>query len=296
MITVVILAYNEQKHLARCIESVKAIAQQIVVVDCHSTDSTKIIACEYNAIYLNKTWINHAEQFNWALSQLKDANWILRIDADEVLTPELSSQITTKLSLLPSDVNGVYLNRRIKFLGTPIKYGGIFPIKVLRLFRYGHGKCENRWMDEHIIVNGSVSYFSGELVDDNLNSLTWWISKHNRYASLEAIEMLNLEHGFMHATQRVESQLSGIPYSKRWIKNNVYSKLPCGIRASMYFFYRYFVRLGFLDGYRGSAFHILQGFWYRYLVDLKVSEVNYYSKKNKTSIVKSIEAVLDVSL
>ncbi|MDH2373881.1 glycosyltransferase family 2 protein [Cobetia sp. 3AK] len=295
-IVAIILTYNEEKHLSRCLSNVMDVVDEVYVIDCYSSDATVDIARSYGAHILANEWVNHAHQFNWALSQLDNIDWVLRIDADEVITDELKNQIKNKLHLLDSNINGVYLNRRINFLGHEIKYGGVFPTEVLRLFRFGYGECEYRWMDEHIKVEGQVTNLSGEIIDDNLNSLTWWTEKHNKYSSLEAIEMLNLEYRFMGLIPEKESRIKGKAGIKRWIKDKIYAQLPGGCRAFIYFLYRYVLRFGFLDGSEGSAFHILQGFWYRYLVDVKVAEVKDYSQKNKVSIPVSIERLLGIKV
>jgi len=182
------------------------------------------------------------------------------------------------------------------FLGRPIRWGGLFPIRVLRVFRHGAGRCEDRWMDEHILVDGATADLSGEIVDDNLNSLTWWTEKHNAYASREVVDLLNLEYGFM-AHETVADirggQQAGV---KRWLKEKVYARLPDGLRAFAYFFYRYVVRLGFMDGKEGTAFHVLQGFWYRYLVDMKLHEVQTYIKKNNVDVETAIRDVLGIDV
>ena len=137
-------------------------------------------------------------------------------------------------------------------------------------------------------------YFQGELFDDYLYSLTWWTDKHNRYASREAVDMLNLKYGFM--TVDSVASLSGGSQAgvKRWIKERVYARLPRGLRAFAYFFYRYVIRLGFLDGQAGTAFHFLQGFWYRYLVDAKVAEVERYMRDKDVDIATAIADVLEI--
>lgn len=174
--------------------------------------------------------------------------------------------------------------------------GGVFPVRVLRLFRLGRGRFENRWMDEHILVEGETVGFDGEIVDDNLNSLTWWTEKHNAYASREVVDLLNLEYGFM-AHETVADLRSGQQAGlKRWIKENVYTRLPGGGRAFLYFLYRYVVRLGFLDGREGTAFHFLQGFWYRYLVDMKLFEVKAYMRRTNVDAVTAIRDVLGVDV
>ncbi len=141
-----------------------------------------------------------------------------------------------------------------------------------------------------------LSISQSELIDDNLNSLTWWINKHNNYASREVVDLLNLEYGFMpHDT--VASLSDGSQASlKRWIKEKVYARLPGGFRAFAYFCYRYFLRLGFLDGKEGTAFHVLQGFWYRYLVDAKLAEVKRYMQRNNCPVELAMKDVLGIEV
>lgn len=295
-VTAIILTLNEEKHLSRCLRSLEDVADKVVIVDCYSSDATLDIARKYGALVLQHEWVNHAVQFNWALTQLEVADWVMRIDADEVVTPALAEQVRRELPLLSNDIKGVYVNRRMNFLGHPIRHGGVFPVQVLRIFRYGHGECENRWMDEHIQVTGKTVAIAGEIIDDNLNSLTWWTEKHNKYASLEAVEMLNLYYGFMSSASKNGSRVGGKAGIKRWLKERIYSRLPGGFRSCVYFFYRYVVRLGFLDGKAGTTFHVLQGFWYRYLVDAKVAEVQKYLNQYDVSISQAIEQVLGIKV
>jgi hypothetical protein len=138
--------------------------------------------------------------------------------------------------------------------------------------------------------------FKGELIDDNLNSLTWWTDKHNKYASREAVDLLNLEYGFMPHDSVASLRGGNQAGVKRWLKEVVYARLPGGFRAFAYFFYRYVIRLGFLDGKAGTAFHFLQGFWYRYLVDAKLAEVKRYMRDNNVHVVVAIERVLDIKV
>ena len=183
-LTVVILARNEERHISRAISSVSSIADCCIVVDSGSTDRTREISREYGAVVLKHPWKNYSTQFNWALRQLaSDTEWILRLDADEIVEPELANQIQMTLPTLGEEIRGIYVSRRMHFLGKAIRWGGVFPIRVLRIFRYGAGRCEDRWMDEHILVDGGTYELSGEIIDDNLNSLTWWTNKHNAYAS-----------------------------------------------------------------------------------------------------------------
>ena len=296
-LTVVILTKNEKSHIARALASVAEIADTCVVVDSGSTDGTMEIAQVAGALVLQHHWVNHATQFNWALDQLPNhTEWVLRLDADEIVTPALAAEIRKGLATLSPKTKGVYVSRRMHFLGRRITWGGVFPVRVLRLFRHGHGHCENRWMDEHIIVDGETAEFSGEIIDDNLNSLSWWTEKHNSYASREVVDILNQQYKFM--PQESVAKLRGGQQAgiKRWIKENVYARLPGGLRAFAYFLYRYVLRLGFLDGKEGTAFHVLQGFWYRYLVDMKLDEVRTYLKNNSVDVETAIKDVLGIAL
>lgn len=296
-LTVVILTKNEERHIERALLSISDIADCCVVVDSGSSDRTVELAKINGAKLLSNGWVNHATQFNWALDQLhEDTDWVLRLDADEVVTPALAAQIQDSLPTLGVETKGVYVARRMHFLRRPIRWGGVFPIRVMRLFRYRAGRCEERWMDEHIFVDGATADFSGEIIDDNLNSLTWWTNKHNSYASREVVDLLNHEYGFM--AYETVADLSGghQPGVKRWLKERVYARLPGGFRAFAYFIYRYVVRLGFLDGKEGTAFHVLQGFWYRYLVDAKLHEVRLYMQRNDVDVVRAIRDVLGIDV
>lgn len=296
-ITAIVLTFNEEKHLARCLRSIQGVASDVFVIDSFSTDRTVEIAKELGAQILQHKWVNYATQFNWALGQLPaDTEWVLRIDADEYLTPDLAVEIQRRLPTLGSEVEGVYVNRRMTFCGRPIRYGGVFPVQVLRLFRHGRGQCENRWMDEHIKVSGATVVFHGALIDDNLNALTWWTDKHNKYASREAVDLLNLEYGFMPHDSVAQLRGGSQAGVKRWLKERMYVRLPAGLRAFAYFFYRYVLRLGFLDGQAGADFHILQGFWYRYLVDAKVAEVKRYMRQHGVGVRDAIKDVLGIRL
>jgi len=295
-ITAIILTSNEERHLARCIRSLEGVAKNIVVVDSYSRDSTAELAGGLGARVLQNPWVNYATQFNWALTQLPaGTDWVIRIDADEYLTPQLVEEIRSRVPDLGADIVGVYWGRRMTFQGRLIRHGGVFPIRVLRLFRWGHGKCEERWMDEHIKVTGATADLTGEMIDDNLNSLTWWTEKHNKYASREAVDLLNLEFAFMphDSVSSLRGKQAGV---KRWIKEKVYVRLPRGFRALAYFLYRYILKFGFLDGGAGASFHLLQGFWYRYLVDAKVAEVKRYMRNERVDIKIAMRNILDVQV
>lgn len=262
-ITVVILTFNEQIHIERCIESAKRISDTVYVIDSFSSDDTVKIAEACGVKVLFRKFDSHAAQFNWGLTQIANCDWVVRMDADEYLTKKLQSSIVEAVDKNDTNLAGYSFKRRIFFLGRKIKYGGVFPVEIVRMFRFGAGRVEARLMDEHIVVEGPIGRIEGEIIDDNKSSLTWWIGKHNRYSSLEAYEMylsrgqLDTVGGYGAATKR------------RHKLKLLYLSFPVSLRALMLFLYRYFVRLGFLDGFYGFLFHFYQGYWYRFLVDSK---------------------------
>ena len=299
-LTVIILTYNEELHLARCLESALQLTPNIVVIDCFSTDRTIEIAQSFGVTVLQRVWDgSHSTQVNWALDQLAQlptqTEWVMRIDADEVLSLELIDQIKATLPTVAPQINGVSCIRKMTFQGKLIRFGGVGKNRVMRLFRYGFGQSESRWMDEHIKVEGQTIALSGAMIDDNLRSLAWWIEKHNGYSSREAVDLLNLEYQFAQQNSVAALSHSSIGL-KRWIKENIYAKLPGGARSLAYFTWRYVFMLGFLDGSRGTQFHFFQALWYRYLVDCKVAEVKRYMKEYQVSAVVALKNVLGIDL
>ncbi|WP_018343024.1 glycosyltransferase family 2 protein [Cytophaga aurantiaca] len=279
-ITVIILTFNEEKHIARCISNLNKIASKIFIIDSYSTDKTVEIARSLGAEVYENPWVNYASQFNWALENCPiETTWTMRMDCDEYLLDELIDEVNHKLPGLPADVGGIILKRRVIFMNKWIRRGGFYPHNLLRIWRSGTAKLEDRWMDEHVVLEeGKTIFFDKDMVDHNLNDLTWWINKHNSYASREVIDLLHIAN---HTTssQNVESTLVGEQYSrKRWIKEKIYSKIPLFVRPFIYFVYRYIFLLGFLDGTPGLIWHFLQGFWYRFLVDAKMYEQRIKNK------------------
>jgi glycosyltransferase involved in cell wall biosynthesis len=283
-IAVIILTFNEESHIARCIKSTTYFSDEVFVVDSFSTDNTVLIAKQLGAKVFQHSFVNQSQQLNWFLETHSiNSQWVLRLDADEIITLELAKTLEHQISLFTPDIAGATINRRIYFQGKWIRYGGIYPIPVVRLWRNKQAVCEDRWMDEHMIIDGKITSLKGDLSDINLNSLTWWIDKHNHYASREAIEILLAKDNILESPS-CTMKLDLVAARKRWIKEVVYSKIPLGVRALLYFIYRYFLKFGFLDGSKGTTFHVLQGFWYRFLVDQKVKELEYLMRKSNSSL------------
>ena len=294
-LTVVILTKNEEKNLRKCVESFQGIAKRFVIVDSFSTDATENLCWQLNTelqrqgssldFYQNK-WIDYATQFNWGLEHTNiTTKWTMRIDADEELMEDLSKEINEKLDVLPDAINGVILRRRLIFMGKWIKHGGRYPEMLLRIFRTGKAICEQKIMDEHIILlEGRTTTFQCDLMDNNKKNLEWWTAKHNWYSDREV-----LDYNITFSNTPVQKTLlrNGVSTSqakrKRIIKNSGYYRLPRFFRAHLYFIYRYYIRVGFLDGPEGRIFHFLQAYWYRFLVDAKMYECEKMGTKIKMS-------------
>jgi len=289
-ISILILTFNEETHIARCIKSLQPFAKDIFIIDSYSTDKTVEIAESLGAkVYQNK-WVNYAIQYQWGLDNCPiDTEWVMRMDSDEYVLPELAKEISNKLSTINEDISGIYIKRRVYFMDKWIKHGSYYPIWLLRIWRYKEGKIEERWMDEHIkLSSGKTVQFDNDLVDDNKNNLTWWTEKHNNYATREAVDILNIIYNFKKYDE-VEPNLFGTQEQrKRWLKIR-YASLPLFIRPILYFTWRYFFKLGFLDGKSGLVWHFLQGGWYRFLVDAKINEIYFKAGKDRNKILELLE-------
>lgn len=286
-ISVIILTYNEELHIRRCIENVEPIARDIFIIDSFSTDKTLEIAKGYEKVHiLQKKWENnHAKQFNWGLENADiKTKWVLRLDADEYLTPELIDELSRTLPNMSDNYTGIVFPLRRVFLGRTIRRG-MPVVKLLRMFQYGKAASEVRMMDEHIqLKEGEAIELKNEFADDNLNNLSWWTQKHIGYAIREATDLLDMEYDLTGSAKNDETiNLSSQALKKRRRKHG-YAKKPLFWRSFAYFIYRYFFKLGFLEGKEGFLWHFLQGWWYRTLVDAKVYEIKRKSEGNPDRI------------
>jgi len=276
-IAIVILTYNEAVHIGRCLASISPIASEIYVIDSGSTDETVDIARAAGAHILTNPFVTQAQQFQWALDNAPiSTDWVMRLDADEIIETDLATAIATRLYSLPSDICGVNLRRKLIFMGRWIQYGGRYPVTLLRIWRRGKARIEQRWMDEHaLLIEGTATTFEGGFADVNLNNLTFFIDKHNRYATREAIDLLNQKYMLFDREAALDKRATSAAASgKRWLKENIYNRMPIWIGSLSYFLYRYLAQAGFLDGREGLIYHFLQAGWYRFLVAAKVLELD----------------------
>ena len=286
-ISIIILTLNEEKHIERCLKSLLLFTDKIFIVDSGSTDRTIEIADSLGAKVIHNQWITYATQFNVGIAKNPfQTEWLMRMDADEYVTPELAQEINDTLNGFSDDTSGFYIKRRVFFMNQWIRRGGYYPIWLLRIWKNGQGICEELWMDEHIKLSGDKTIqLKNDIVDHNLNNLTWWIQKHNNYAIREVIDLLDIKYNFAE-TQRVEPVLLGTQEQRKRYLKIKYASLPLFTRPVIYFLFRYIVKLGFLDGKKGLIWHFLQGLWYRFLVDAKLFEVYFKVGKDKDKIIE----------
>lgn len=290
-IAAIILTKDEERHIGRCIRSLSDFCTEIWVVDSFSSDRTEEIVTRLGARFVQHRFENQAQQFNWAISALNiQAEWIWRVDADEYVSQDLGRMAMETVRTCPADVNGICVNKAIVFMGRKLRHGGWYPAPQIKLIRKGGGESEHKVMDEHLIIySGRTVYINGDQTDENLNDLTWWTNKHNSYATREAMNMLRMRYGLDQGGESVRPKFFGNDAErKRWLKLR-YARLPLFVRPFANFFVRYIIKGGFLDGREGFVWHVLQGFWYRFLVDAKIFELSRKLSWNDEAIKKYVQ-------
>ncbi|MGC4048700.1 MAG: glycosyltransferase family 2 protein [Paludibaculum sp.] len=260
-IAAIILTKNEQQDLPDCLESLRAVADEIYIIDSGSTDATLEIAAAAGATVLYHPFENHSRQMNWALENVpSSAGWLIRLDADERVSPELARSLRSAVNSSGEQVNGLLMPRRTVFLGKRLRFGGTYPVWLLRAWRRGSAICEDRWMDEHMVLkSGQAIKVEGELLHIIPKDLAEWSRKHVWYAERECIDA--------RSQGSASENFGGQARWKRAAKNGVFYRLPPVWRAFGYWIFRYIFMLGVLDGGRGFVYHFLQAAWYRVLVD-----------------------------
>lgn len=283
-ISIVILTYNEEKNLSDCLLSLKKLNADVLVVDSFSNDKTLDILKEQQIPFLQHEFINYGIQRNWAQSKIK-TEWVLHLDADERLTPEFISWYNHSFYEESSTCDGFLFSRRTLFMNRWIRHGGLYPNFHFRLFKASFAKCEEKAYDQHFIYSGSGRIKvveKADIVNVVNEGLMVFIDKHNRWSTLEAREIVTA--GKIHS-ESVKEKLWGTPIERRrWLKSRIYMKTPLFFRPFFYFIYRYVFRFGILDGIPGLIFHFLHGFWFRFLIDAKIYEIEKFAKENNKFI------------
>ena len=270
-VSVIILTFNEEQNIVDCLESVRALTDDIVIVDSGSTDDTLIKASGYEPQVYHHPFENYSKQRNWAFQHVATKyEWILNMDADHRLTPDLVTELKTIFSEgVPENIYGFMASRRTMFMNRWIRYGGHYPVYHGILFRKGFGSCEEKEYDQHFIIEGNSQLLKGDVIDIITDSLSNFTSRHNKWATLEANDILNMDK----EGKKITPNKNGNMMERRRYQRMKYYRYPLFWRVFLYFFFRYFLKGGFRDGKAGLIFHFLQGFWFRFLVDAKIYEL-----------------------
>lgn len=280
----IILTFNEEQHLPRLLNSIAELNAPIFILDSGSTDDTLKIAESFGASVKYHPFENHPKQWDYALKNFEvQTPWIIGLDADQIVTPELLELLLNFNDEAYHNVEGIYFNRKNIFKGKWIKHGGYYPKYQLKMFRYGIGYSDlNENMDHRFIVTGNTTIWKkGHILEENLkeNEIRFWIDKHNRYSDLVASEEIERMENLR--KQTIKPKLFGDPYQRTAYLKSMWWKLPRFFRPFIYFTYRMTFQLGFLDGRTGILFHFLQGFWFRLIVDVKIAEKLNQTHKNE---------------
>ncbi len=260
-LSVVLATRNEEANIGRCLESVKNIADEIIVVDEYSTDRTRPIAEGLGAKVFKEP---HHEIFHITKEKALEkatGDWILQLDADEVVTPELASEISSVVNSQPSTINhqpleinslftrhqkliedrdgkigkptgeivGYFIPRRNIFLGKPLIHAGVYPDGVIRLVKNGKASFPQKSVHEQIEIDGEVSWLSHDLLHYDSPTLAKYLMRLNRYTDLHAGEL-----------------------KKKKVPKNIFFFIHYSLFRPLYTFFNLYLRhLGFLDGARG---------------------------------------------
>jgi glycosyltransferase involved in cell wall biosynthesis len=275
-IALIILTYNEETNIAQALDSVAGWANEIFILDSLSTDQTLEIARQYGCHIAQNKFENYAKQRNYALDHLPiRSEWVLFLDADEWLPDAIKQEISARLAISPEE-NGFYINRRLIWMGRWIRRG-YYPSWILRMFRHGAGRCEDRAVNEHLIVDGATGRLRNDFMHEDRKGVTDWIAKHNGYASREALELFNTRAA--PGYHEIDARLFGTQAQrKRWLRLKIWNRLPPLIRPFFYVFYRYVLAGGFLDGKEAFVYHFLHALWYPLLIDVKYLELKKQSQ------------------
>ena len=274
-VSIMIPTLNESLHLKRLLPLLKTLKLPFFVLDSYSSDDTASLAKRYGGKVILGRWQTFSEKLNFGLKKNPyRSRWIIRIDADEYFDENFIRFLKSEaIKNIADDVDGIYINRKLYFMGQWMKHGGIYPGKIIRIMRPGRVSFEHKILDEHVEVK-NFEVVDIDIVDNPLYDLTHWLQKHIRYA--EAYRYGYFSKKF---SSRVVAKKGQSPI-KAFLQNT-FLKSPPFLRCFMYWFYRYFLKCGFLDGIRGLIYISLQAFFYRFLIDALIYEQIHAKKQLK---------------
>lgn len=265
MISAVVLTYNEETILGKCLEALNFV-DTILVFDSYSTDATLEIANSFNATVLQRKFDDYASQRNAALAAVPEAcDWIVMVDADEIITPELKEEILVNTSK-DNGITMYLVRRKDMFQSKWIKQSSGYPTWFPRVFKKGCVTVK-REVNEEYHTLGEKGQLFAHLIHYPFNKgMTWWFAKHNRYSEMEAIKMLEEIKEPVDYT----SLFSRDPIKRRKVQKRLSYKIP--FRPLFIFIAFYVLRGGFLNGKAGYTFCMLR-MTYEYMIQDKVEEL-----------------------
>lgn len=262
-VSIIVPVKNEARNIAACLASV-AWADEVWVVDSHSTDETVALSEARGARVAQFDFQGgYPKKKNWALQNLPFANeWILLLDADERVTPELAAELHQLFAQPAAMADGYYVNRKLIFLGRWIKHCGWYPSWNLRFFKHKLGRYERLETEdvdntgdvevhEHVVLQGRPAYLQHDLLHEDFKSIYHFIERHNRYSTWDARVYHNLATGIAGASS-IEAKFFGTPLERKRFIKRMWSRLP--FRPFLRFVWMYFIQRGFLDGRAGLIF------------------------------------------
>ncbi len=292
-VSVLVITRDEESNIGACLDSVRW-AREVFVVDASSTDRTVEVAGTLGANVVSHSFEGYAEQRNWALNNLPFSNdWVLMLDADERIPSALAKEIQVALDTPQNPFDGYYLKRRFLFMGQWVKWGGLYPTWILRLFKRQRVQIEERPLNEHAILDGEAGYLQNPFDHSDNRPLSEWIAKHNRYAELGADEYVEETSGEGYQDSIGIRFWGGQAERKRWVKLCVWNHLPLLLRPFLFFFRNYVLKGGFLDGKAGFIYHVLWSFWYQFLISAKIIERQGLVKSGRSREPARLDALDD---
>ncbi len=279
-----LLVHNESLQIDRCLESLARCVDDVHVVDSGSSDDTVQRARQYTQHVHYHPYVDHASQLAWAFQHVPFKHeWLVVVDADHVVTPELARAISDAVQRNDPDYDAYYARHRYYFDGHPIR--GFKPWS-LRLMRRGRVTIDASEMVDYRMIfrQANVGYLAASIVEDNLNErdLGFWKDKHRKFSSRLAVEQLLRSSGRLQWSIR-PSLLGNHDQRIVWLKQR-WLVLPLFLRPVLYFLYRYFFRLGILDGRAGLRYHVLHALWFRWLVDANIRDLRRQLRRGECSL------------
>lgn len=254
-VSVMIFTLNEETHLPSCLDCLKW-SDDVIVVDSFSKDKTEAICRERGVRFFQNKFEGFGKQRNWALDNITVKNpWILVLDADERVTPELELELKRLAQSTPDDVGAYRVRRRFYMWGRWLKHSSLYPTWVVRFIHRDRVRYENRGHAETQQVQGQILDLEHDLIDENLKGIDEWFERQNRYSTKDASYELQHEG----RAWGIGELFSGDPLKRRAALKRVAYRMPA--RGLLYFFYSYVVRKGFLDGKDGFVFCVMRSMY-----------------------------------